>query len=501
MSEGHDLDPSYLSEELIDHILSSELLSEVQTDTGFELAAVIDSILWSLLSLCTSLLPIVAIVILTKIVHHILEQKLLLKPDSPYFMLSTSVLGTILIELYLRLTIEEQELDVARKVIATTFLVSTFCLCWDEVYYFASRPNHLGAVIQVLLNLWPILINESLIRSGFSSLTSLRSVLMILAMKLWGIRCQDDHERRFFAILAYLVHPSSSIFGLSNTLVPSSRSREVKRTKSLKKQFSVFSKLFSKAFILLLISDGLIEIVVEFLDHITLQSPLYNISIIYLKSLRFRCSHYFSCYLAMSFISLWQEDHQTDLFCRIGSIEVPRSLVQVVTNWNIPMHRWLKIHVFNPVKNSTNQVTSAIACTYLVSSVLHGFKFHIWSVLLTLGLLTYLDQSYRHLLAEKFSACILARKCSYSSKGKCVRGHRNTEFNSLSVKLFNVFCTIATTVHLTYLGYIFTGNSDRETYLDALQSWSSLYFFTHQLAALGFLLLKVVNLQDLLKPR
>ena len=34
------------------------------------------------------------------------------------------------------------------------------------------------------------------------------------------------------------------------------------------------------------------------------------------------------------------------------NIEVPRSLVEVVVSWNLPMHRWLKQYVFKQVANS-----------------------------------------------------------------------------------------------------------------------------------------------------
>jgi porcupine-like protein len=34
------------------------------------------------------------------------------------------------------------------------------------------------------------------------------------------------------------------------------------------------------------------------------------------------------------------------------NIEVPRSLVEVVVSWNIPMHAWLKKYVFKETRKS-----------------------------------------------------------------------------------------------------------------------------------------------------
>ena len=38
------------------------------------------------------------------------------------------------------------------------------------------------------------------------------------------------------------------------------------------------------------------------------------------------------------------------------NIEVPRSLVEVVVSWNLPMHRWLKQYVFKQVAAPNNQL-------------------------------------------------------------------------------------------------------------------------------------------------
>lgn len=46
-------------------------------------------------------------------------------------------------------------------------------------------------------------------------------------------------------------------------------------------------------------------------------------------------------------------------------IEFPRSLINVVVYWNIPMHNWLKVYVFNTSRRFGNFV--AVISTYTVS--------------------------------------------------------------------------------------------------------------------------------------
>lgn len=56
----------------------------------------------------------------------------------------------------------------------------------------------------------------------------------------------------------------------------------------------------------------------------------------------FRTSHYFICFLASSLMLAGGFPISQTLITKPFEIEVPRSLVQVVVSWNIPMHNWLK---------------------------------------------------------------------------------------------------------------------------------------------------------------
>lgn len=72
----------------------------------------------------------------------------------------------------------------------------------------------------------------------------------------------------------------------------------------------------------------------------------------YRDALGFRCSHYFVSYLsqaamvAAGFAAVPTIQTSSKLFgydvTKPLKIELPRSLVQVVIGWNIPMHNWLK---------------------------------------------------------------------------------------------------------------------------------------------------------------
>ncbi|XP_075937877.1 protein-serine O-palmitoleoyltransferase porcupine-like isoform X2 [Anarhichas minor] len=104
-------------------------------------------------------------------------------------------------------------------------------------------------------------------------------------------------------------------------------------------------------------------------------------------------------------------------------VEMPRSMVLVVTSWNIPMSRWLKTYAF---KNAMKLGTfPAILVTYTASALLHGLSFHLGAVLLSLGFITYVEHVLRKKLASIFSACILSRACTSdcSHQHKKLPGH------------------------------------------------------------------------------
>ncbi|XP_040009344.1 protein-serine O-palmitoleoyltransferase porcupine-like isoform X2 [Xiphias gladius] len=160
------------------------------------------------------------------------------------------------------------------------------------------------------------------------------------------------------------------------------------------------------------------------------------------------------------------------------NIEFPRSMVEVVTSWNLPMSRFLHTYVFkSALKFGT---FSAIMVTYTASALLHGLSFHLGAVLISLGFITYIEHVSRKRLAAIFDACILSRKC----RPNC--SHQNKK--ELWVYMINIAFSALAILHLTYLGSVFTSSVD---YMEededdvthhTIQKWSELSWTSHWVA-------------------
>ncbi|AWP09185.1 putative protein-cysteine N-palmitoyltransferase porcupine-like [Scophthalmus maximus] len=156
-------------------------------------------------------------------------------------------------------------------------------------------------------------------------------------------------------------------------------------------------------------------------------------------------------------------------------VEMPRSMVLVVTSWNIPMSRWLKTYVFkSAVKLGT---FPAILVTYTASALLHGLSFHLGAVLLSLGFITYVEHVLRKKLASIFSACVLSRPCNPG----CSHQHKKEYW----VVALNLVFSLLAVFHLTYLGSMFDPGVDEheveEGYaaIHTIQRWSDLSWASH----------------------
>ncbi|XP_033642309.1 protein-serine O-palmitoleoyltransferase porcupine-like [Asterias rubens] len=206
----------------------------------------------------------------------------------------------------------------------------------------------------------------------------------------------------------------------------------------------------------------------------------------YKDAMGFRFSHYFvsfvsECTAISSGLRTPQEggNKYWELsVARPWHIELPRSLVQVVTNWNLPMHMWLKTYVFKTSRKFGN--FAAVLLTYAASSLLHGLNFQLASVLLSLGLYSYIEHVLRQRLAITFNACILARKC----KPDCQHSHKS---NTPLVALTNLGFSLLAIFHLAYLGVMFNSDSEIEEQGygmgHTLSKWSNLNYASHYVAA------------------
>lgn len=201
----------------------------------------------------------------------------------------------------------------------------------------------------------------------------------------------------------------------------------------------------------------------------------------------FRMSHYFvSSMSVVSMISagfgMTNDCHSEVTVTKPYFVELPRSLVQVVIFWNIPMHQWLKNYVFKPCR-PYGQFT-AIFVTYTISSVLHGFNFQLSAVLISVGTFSYVEYNFRSKVASALEACCLANPCLK----QC--GHKYKSKSWLALFLNTMF-SIMTIVHLAYLGVMFEASFSIQesgySYHHTLSKWEELNYFSH--GAIGFLYL------------
>jgi len=158
-------------------------------------------------------------------------------------------------------------------------------------------------------------------------------------------------------------------------------------------------------------------------------------------------------------------------------IELPHSLVDVVVNWNLPMHYWLKIYVYIPMKQQYGHFPSIIV-TYLASALLHGFNFQLSIVLFSIGLFAYVEYGFRRKLANILDACVAARTCPLRSS--CEK-HTYTYWHPLTI-IVNIFLCLLSLWHLTYLGQLFDGSSQETigySWQHVLDKWARLNFASH----------------------
>uniref|UniRef100_A0A914VHJ0 Protein-serine O-palmitoleoyltransferase porcupine n=1 Tax=Plectus sambesii TaxID=2011161 RepID=A0A914VHJ0_9BILA len=193
----------------------------------------------------------------------------------------------------------------------------------------------------------------------------------------------------------------------------------------------------------------------------------------------YRSSHYFVSFIAEAYVLLAGFDFGKTVVTSPLHIELPRSLVETVVHWNVPMHRWLRHYVFERVRKVG--AGTAVICTYVASSFLHGLNFQLSAVLLSLGFYTYAEHVLREKLARTYNACIRARKCAPDCS------HQNKKTHMV-VMLVNFLFFVLAVFHLTYLGmpFVSAGDDDEHGYSwkHTWTVWRRFNFISHWVAAL-----------------
>uniref|UniRef100_A0A8D3APA0 Uncharacterized protein n=1 Tax=Scophthalmus maximus TaxID=52904 RepID=A0A8D3APA0_SCOMX len=153
------------------------------------------------------------------------------------------------------------------------------------------------------------------------------------------------------------------------------------------------------------------------------------------------------------------------------SVEFPRSMVEVVTSWNLPMSRFLHTYVFkSALKFGT---FSAVMVTYTACELLFPLDLHSDALLL------FSVSVLRKRLADVFNACVLSKRC----QPNCSHRHKQ----ELWVYVVNFTFGALAVVHLTYLGSVFNSSVDymEQEEDDAthhtIQKWSELSWTSHWL--------------------
>ncbi|XP_059047508.1 protein-serine O-palmitoleoyltransferase porcupine [Achroia grisella] len=202
----------------------------------------------------------------------------------------------------------------------------------------------------------------------------------------------------------------------------------------------------------------------------------------------FRMSHYFvSSMSVVSMISagfgLTNDCHSELQVTKPTFIELPRSLVQVVIYWNMPMHQWLKNYVFKTCQ-VYGQFT-AILVTYAVSSLLHGLNFQLSAVLLSIGTFSYVEYNFRYKVASALEVCCLANPCTKQCDHKYKK-------NSLLTIFINTLFSVITIIHLAYLGVMFEASFSVQesgySFYHTISKWKNLNYFSHGFIAFMYLI-------------
>lgn len=201
----------------------------------------------------------------------------------------------------------------------------------------------------------------------------------------------------------------------------------------------------------------------------------------------FRYSHYFVSYMSettsvmcgLGFVESESGDHWGGVaVARMENVEMPRSLVEVVTSWNMASHVFLKSYVYKPARKLG--IFPAIFITYFASSLLHGLNFQLSAVLLSIGVYAYIENVLRTKLAKKLNACVLARRSSKPEQFK----YKEDVWWVVTINL--LFSALAV-FHLAYLGSPFdSDNPDLQeqgySMEHTVSRWRDLNFASHWVA-------------------
>ncbi|XP_063064833.1 porcupine O-acyltransferase like [Engraulis encrasicolus] len=322
----------------------------------------------------------------------------------------------------------------------------------------------------------------------------IRGSQMVVAMKAISLAFDLDRGAvsafpSLLEFMGYILYVGTVIFG---PWISFASYKDAMESRKLK--FSWFAKIsgsWVKCQLCLVVSTCIAPYLFPYLIPVEGGETLDRWLDAYENAISFHYSHYFVSFLSETTTTLAgagftdnKDNVKWDMtVANPVNVELPRSMVEVVSSWNVPMSRWLNTYVF---KSALKLGTfPAILVTYTASALLHGLSFHLGAVLLSLGFITYVEHVLRKRLAVIFSACILSKSCP----PECT--HQNKK--SLWVYGINVTFSVLAIFHLTYLGSLFDSDLDNmdnvENSMDpgegflashTIQKWSELSWLSHK---------------------
>ncbi|XP_061715567.1 protein-serine O-palmitoleoyltransferase porcupine [Cydia pomonella] len=311
----------------------------------------------------------------------------------------------------------------------------------------------------------------------------IRGIQMIAAMKIISVAI--DLDRNLFKSMinpvefgGYMMCPANCILGPWISFHTYSTYLDVKFLS--RRWIKLVMINFALSMFFLVLSNCIVPWYVP--DNITKWLVAYR------DAQAFRMSHYFvSSMSVVTMLSagfgLTNDCHSELTVTRPFFIELPRSLVQVVVYWNMPMHQWLKNYVFRTCQPFGHFV--ALLSTYVVSSLLHGLNFQLAAVLLSIGTFSYVEYNFRQKVAAALEVCCLTNPCTKA----CHHRHKK---NSFLAVLINTVFSLTTIIHLAYLGVMFEASFSVQesgySYNHTLSKWENLNYFSHGLVAFTYII-------------
>ncbi|RCN48027.1 MBOAT family protein [Ancylostoma caninum] len=356
---------------------------------------------------------------------------------------------------------------ISSKELMLAILAGTFCL----VLVIAVTPSQLKGFMVTCACIASITLLQYF--TSASEFVAVRGIVMVLAMKISSLAFDKRHDTARVAHLipffAYMANPATVIFGPFHTFQEFETTLNRKTPKD--SDLGTHKVAFQEELLSFLCGTVLIIIAICLLVYsscMTIVVPEGSVFTDYFTAQSFRTSHYFVSFLSQGLLAL------SGLRLAVSSplsVEFPRSLVEVVIAWNIPMHRYLHAYIYvNVIPFGT---AAAIFASFAISSLLHGFNFQISAVLLSLGFVCFFENKLRNRISNRFSVCARARRCR-----KC---EHKRGWKSWQAVFLNSLFFVHSVYQLIYLGAPFDGEGASEGYdfYHTMSTWRRHYFAAH----------------------